>query len=217
MAFPGEGARRRRGEVGERQEGGESYSEVGLSRSGAAGSGVGGGAAVRRLWRTAAAAHQRLWAAGSLPWRFSGPRGSKFGGRFESRRGGAGSSAAAGGRQRLCPRRRRAGGDGDDRPGRGASERRGWPVLGFSWDQGRAESRAPRWSSSSGGNGGAAAPFWPRDGSARLGEGRGVEREGGTPLGEANGEGKSSAGGGRSRRASSARARRHGGVLAAQE
>jgi len=39
-------------------------------------------------------------------------------------------------------------------------------------------------------------PFWHRDGSARLGEGRRVEREGGTPLGEANGEGESSAGGG---------------------
>ena len=36
------------GEVGERQEGGESYSEVGLSRSGAAGGGVGGGAVARQ-------------------------------------------------------------------------------------------------------------------------------------------------------------------------
>ena len=44
-AFPGEGARRRRGEVGERQEGGESYSEVVSSRVGAAGRGVDGVAA----------------------------------------------------------------------------------------------------------------------------------------------------------------------------
>ena len=64
------------GEVGERQEGGESYSEVVLSRSGAAGSGVGGEAEAHRRWRTAAASFQRLWAAGSLPWRFSGPQGS---------------------------------------------------------------------------------------------------------------------------------------------
>ena len=41
---PGEGARRRRGEVGERIEEIESYSEVVFSRSGAAGRGVGGGA-----------------------------------------------------------------------------------------------------------------------------------------------------------------------------
>ena len=40
--FPGEGARRRRGEVGERIEEIESYSEVVFSRSGAAGRGVGG-------------------------------------------------------------------------------------------------------------------------------------------------------------------------------
>ena len=57
-AFPGEGARRRRGEVGERREGGESYSEGVLSRSGAAGSGV-GGEAVARLRRRAAAAPLR--------------------------------------------------------------------------------------------------------------------------------------------------------------
>ena len=81
--------------MGERQEGGESYSEVGLLRSGAAGSGVGGGASAHRQWRTAAAPLQRLCAVGSLPWRFSGPRGSKFGGQFESRRGGAEGSAAA--------------------------------------------------------------------------------------------------------------------------
>ena len=90
--------------MGERQEGGESYSEVVSSRSGAAGSGVGGGAAARRRWRTAAASLHRLWAAGSLPWKFSGPRGSKFGGRFESRRGGAGGSAAAyGGTAAMAP------------------------------------------------------------------------------------------------------------------
>ena len=144
VAFPGEGARRRRGEVGEVQEGGESYSEVVLSRSGVAGSGVGGGAAARRRWRTAAAAHQRLWVAGSLPWRFSGPRGSKFGGQFESRRGGVGSSAAGGGRQRLCPRRQRSDGFGRWRSGRrapvGGGEARGRVGLG----RGGAEGIVPR-------------------------------------------------------------------------
>jgi hypothetical protein len=43
---------------------------------------------------------------------------------------------------------------------------------------------------SGGGNGGAAAPFWHWGGAARLGEGRGAEWEGGTPFGEANGEGE---------------------------
>ena len=185
-AFPGEGARRRRGEVGERQEGGESYSGVVLSRSRAA-----------EQWLAGGGERRRRYSSGS------GRRGACRGGSADHEeaslgvdlsRGGAEQGfprrAAGGGRRRLCPRRRRAGGDGGDRPGRGASGRRGWPVPGFSWDQGRAESRAPRWSSSSGGNGGAAAPFWPKDGLARLGEGRGVEREGGTPLGEANGEGR---------------------------
>ena len=45
-------------------------------------------------------------------------------------------------------------------------------------------------SSSGGGNGGAAAPFWHWGGAARLGEGRGAEWEGGTPFGEAKGEGR---------------------------
>ena len=116
-----------------------------------------------------------------------------------------------------CGQRRCRSGEGERvRSGRRASPRRGGPVPGFSWDRGRAESRAPRWSSSSGGNGGAAAPFCPRDGSARPGEGRGVEREGGTPLGEANEEGRARQEGGRSNRANSACARRDG-VLAARE
>ena len=45
VAFPGEGAHRRRGKVGERIEEIESYLDVVFSRSGAAGRGVGGGAA----------------------------------------------------------------------------------------------------------------------------------------------------------------------------
>ena len=65
--FPGEGAHRRRGEVGERQEGGESYSEVVSSRSGAAGSGVGGVAA-----RPAAALRREMEGKGR-PGSFTAP------------------------------------------------------------------------------------------------------------------------------------------------
>ena len=45
-------------------------------------------------------------------------------------------------------------------------------------------------SSSGGGNAVGGGVFWHWGGSARLGKGRGAECEGGTPLGEANGEGK---------------------------
>ena len=70
-----------------------------------------------------------------------------------ARRRGAGP--ADGGRWRRC----RSGEGERARSGRRASPRRGGPVPGFSWDRGRAESRAPRWCSGSGGNGGAATPW----------------------------------------------------------
>ena len=104
---------------------------------------------------------------------------------------------------------------------RGRSGRRG-PVgggepihrapVGGGW----REEGAPRRARAAGSNGGAATPFWPRDCSSRLDEGRRVEREGGTPLGEANGEGESSARGERSNGATR-RVRRRGGVLAERE
>ena len=72
-AFPGEGACRRRGEVGERQEGGESYSEVGLSNSGEAGSRAGGGAVARRRWRAVAAPLGRSGAGASRSRSFTAP------------------------------------------------------------------------------------------------------------------------------------------------
>jgi len=58
--------------------------------------------------------------------------------------------------------------------------------------------------------------FWHGGGLARLGKGRGAECEGGTPLGEANGEGRARQEGGvvveRTRRV-----RRRGGVLAERQ
>ena len=70
--FPGEGARRRRGEVGEELEDIDGYPKVVLD-------GVGGD------WTELAAV--AVGPAGG----FSGPRGSYLGGRFGSRRGGAGA------------------------------------------------------------------------------------------------------------------------------
>ena len=75
-------------EVGERQEGGESYSKVGLSRSGAASDEVGGGAVARRRRRAAAAPLRRGRKGDDRPGSFTGPRESEFGGQFVSRRGG---------------------------------------------------------------------------------------------------------------------------------
>jgi len=132
---------------------------------------------------------------------------------------GAGTAGGGGATEQQLRRRRHAvpaalrrGTSGEDRPERTSGRWR----TDSEGSRGRRMAGGGGSTASSSGNGGAATPFWHRDGSARLGEGRRVEREGGTPLGEANGEGESSAGGGvvveRTRRV-----RRCGDVLAERQ
>ena len=134
---------------------------------------------------------------------------------------GAGTAGGGGAMEQQLPRRGyaapaalRRGRSGEDRPERTSGRwrtdsegSRGWRMAGG------GGSTAARWRRRSWRT---ATPFWHRDGSARLGEGRRVEREGGTPLGEANREGESSSGGGvvveRTRRV-----RRCGDVLAERQ
>jgi hypothetical protein len=98
-----------------------------------------------------------------------------------ARRRGAGLAAGGG------LRRRRSGGPGRRRAGLGASRRHEEAILGV--DLGRGGEQVWELHGAIELERRAATPLWPRDGSARLGEGRRVESE-------ANGEGESSAGGG---------------------
>ena len=105
----------------ERQEGGESYSEGVLSRSGAAGSGVAGGAATRRRWRHTSG---------------SGRRGACRGGSADHEEASLGVNLSRGGAEQGVPRRAAAGGgsvrDGGDPTALGGGGR----VVEHRWEVG---------------------------------------------------------------------------------
>jgi hypothetical protein len=114
-AFPDDGAHWRRGEVGEGIEEIESYSEVVFSRSGAAGRGVGGGAArpavVASCGGSAPAWEEGRGQAGKVYWT---TRKLSWGSIWVEE-GGAGGSAASGRPAAALSAAAAPGGDGDGR------------------------------------------------------------------------------------------------------
>ena len=103
---------------------------------------------------------------------------------------GEGRSRGFRGRRRLCPRRRCSAAMGMDEAWLWSFTASRRSRFGVQFGPRGPGGRGSTVSSSGGGNGVGGGVFWHWGSLARLGKGRGAECEGGTPLGEAKGEGE---------------------------